>query len=330
VGRDLRVAVIGAGNMGRHHVRLYHAMAGVELVAIVDLAPSDQVLAMAGGARVYTDYASMFAKEPVDAVSIVLPTALHLEVAVAALEAGAHVLVEKPIAASVAEAEAMMAAAKRVDRVFTVGHIERYNPVVQRLRSLIQEGAVGTVSSVATRRLGGFPSVQPPTNVIIDLAIHDLDVVAHLTGERPHLLAAHGSRTFHPDQVDSAELLVRYGQASGLLQANWVTPVKIRSIAVTGSKGYLEANYVTQEVLHFQASVTPETAAWTDFVARFGNPVRVSHAEAPREPLALELEAYISACRGLDADVVDPLDATVALQTALEAVALIEGRADPD
>lgn len=323
MAEPIRVAVIGGGNMGRHHVRIYAEMFGVELVALADPRPAAAALAEERGARYYPDYLAMLAAENVDAVSIVVPTALHLEIAEAAIAADAHVLVEKPIAATVAEAEQMTASAAAAGKVLAVGHIERYNPVVRQLKRLISEGAVGTVSSVTCKRLGGFPLVQPPTNVIIDLAIHDIDVISYVTGQPAELLGAHGSRTFHPEQIDSAELLLRYGTASGLVQSNWVTPVKIRSISVTGSRGYLEGNYVSQEVVQYEASVNPEDGAWSDFVSHFGNPRQVVHAETPREPLVLELEVFVSACRGRSGLAIEPAEATAALATALKAMQII-------
>jgi UDP-N-acetylglucosamine 3-dehydrogenase len=157
-GRTLRAGVVGLGMMGRNHVRVWdEAVPGVDLVAVAD--PDDAAVARAATgrrARRYTDPSRMFAEEELDLVSIVAPTSLHLPVTLTALSAGAHVLVEKPIAATREEAGEMIAAADRAGRLLTVGHIERFNPAIRELRRRLAAGQLGRIFQVkATRPVSG-------------------------------------------------------------------------------------------------------------------------------------------------------------------------------
>ena len=230
----LRVAVIGTGNMGRNHVRNYFMLPESELVAIADVNPEAKSLADDYKVKFFTDYKEMLEKARPDAVSVVVPTPFHLEVATEVMSRGIHCMLEKPIASSVEDADKLITCAKENDVTFTVGHIERFNPVIKKLKQMVDDNAIGDITSVVCKRVGGFPAVEPKTDVIIDLAVHDVDIVNYLLGQKPKSISSHGSRTRHSKKIDSAEILMDYGRASGFIQANWLTPVKIRTIALTG------------------------------------------------------------------------------------------------
>lgn len=317
---NVRVAVIGAGNMGRHHVRNYHEMNGVRLAAIADADPASAALAKQYEVPFYESYQEMIKHEQPTAVSVVVPTPFHHEVASFALQNGADVLVEKPIAATVAEAHQLESLAQQFGRILTVGHIERFNPAVLHLKQLIASGRLGEISAMVCRRVGGFPQREPKTDVIVDLAIHDIDIMADLMGEVPQLVAAHGSRTFHSQRIDSAEILLRYGVAAGFVQTNWVTPVKIRTISITGSKGYVEANYITQEVELYEHTAVRSQDNFPDFVRELGTPQVIREKIKLIEPLRQELNLFIEAVKTRDeSHIVKPADATTALAIALAA-----------
>lgn len=316
----VRVAVIGAGNMGKNHLRNYKEMPEADLVGIADINPATKKLADEQGIKYFSDYREMLDKLKPEAVSIVVPTPFHAEVATAALERGSHCLVEKPIASTVAEADALISLAKKRGLVFTVGHIERYNPVVRQLKKLVDEKKIGEITSIVSKRVGGFPSVEPKTDVIIDLAVHDIDIISYLLGEQPHTVHSHGSRTHHTQKVDSAEILMKYSKASGFVQANWLTPVKIRTIALTGSLGYLEANYINQE-LHWYRHNMEKLGDFTKFVQKLGAPVKEILQVSFQEPLAVELRTFLQHVRGDKSDkLVEPTDAREALRLALESI----------
>lgn len=324
--RKIRVAVIGAGNMGCHHVRNYAALPNAELVAIADINPQVKKLASQHGIEYFDDYKKMFDTLDLDAVSIVVPTRFHYRIAKEAMERGIHCLVEKPIASNIDQASHLIELAQKKKLVFTVGHIERYNPVVRKIKELLKKGAVGEVTSVVAKRVGGFPIIQPLTDVIIDLAVHDIDLLSHLLGRQPQYVTSHGSRTLHPKKVDSAEIFLDYGSASGYVQANWITPVKVRTISITGTDGYLEGNYVTQKLDLYQKNIPPAKSDFKDFVMT-AEPAKKDIEVVFKEPLLLELRAFLNAIQGkAKSDLVDPFDAREALKVATCAIATCEMR----
>jgi UDP-N-acetylglucosamine 3-dehydrogenase len=318
--QKVRVAVIGAGNMGKNHLRNYFMLPEAELVALADINPDTKALADEYHAQHFTDYKEMLDELKPDAVSIVVPTPFHAEVATEAMTRGIHVLLEKPIASTVAEADELIKLAAKYDIVFTVGHIEHYNPLIRKLKQMVDENKIGTISSVVCKRVGGFPAVEPKTDVIIDLAVHDIDIISYLLGKQPVAITSHGSRTHHSHKIDSAEILMDYGDASGFVQANWLTPVKIRTIALTGSEGYLEGNYITQELEYYQHNMERVTDGFSNFVLKMGEPQKEIIKVDFEEPLAVELKAFLSKIMGSNAHLVSPDDAREALCLALEAV----------
>lgn len=320
---QLRVGVIGAGNMGQHHIRNYHEMPEVELVAIADsIADSQgQKLAEKYHTAFYSDYEEMLEVARPVAVSVAVPTYLHHEVASKTLALGIHTLVEKPITKDEVQAAELIELARQHETVLTVGHIERYNPVVLELKKIIDRGELGTVSSIISQRLGGFPRIEPESDVVVDLAIHDIDIISYLMGSEPDIIGAHGTSTFHSSETDSAEILLRYGNASGFVQANWTSPVKIRQLSITGSKGYVTVNYITQEITSYEHMAIRNQDNFDQFVKLLGEPTKKSikfEQDEQSEPLRRELGAFAMAAAGEQpAMLVSPIDAVAALHTAL-------------
>lgn len=317
----MRVAVVGAGNMGRNHVRNYAEMKDVELVAIADPSDAARELAKKYKIKHYSSYSEMFAKEKLDAVSIAVPTKFHHEAATAAMNNKINVLLEKPIASTLKEADELIKLAHRMGIIFTVGHIERYNPVVLKMRRLVSSGRLGDISSIISTRIGGFPTIEPQTDVIIDLAVHDIDILAYISGQKPKVEASHGSQTFHSTQRDSAEILLTLGKASGFIQANWVTPVKIRTISITGSRGYAVANYITQSITYHESSYLPYGDEFKTYVETFSRFTKHVDKGEIEEPLRNELTAFLNSVKqGKPVEeLVKPEDARLALAIAMEA-----------
>ena len=318
--QKIKVAVIGGGNMGHNHLRNYAALPEADLAALVDIDPAAKKLASEYGARYYSDYKKMLDEVRPDAVSIVVPTPLHAEVASEVIGRDIHCLLEKPITHTVAEADELIALAKKHDVVFTVGHIEHYNPLIRKLKKMIDNGRVGKVTSVVCKRVGGFPKTEPKTDVIIDLAVHDIDIISYLLGKQPDSIYSHGSRTHHSKEIDSAEILMDYGDASGFVQANWLTPVKIRTVAVTGSEGYVEGNYITQELEYYKHNMEKLEDGFSNFVIKMGDPEKKVVKVKFKEPLTVELQSFLAKIRGEDAHLVEPQAAREALRLAMEAV----------
>lgn len=319
----VRVAVIGAGNMGKNHLRNYFLLPGAELVGLADINPAAKSLADEYKTLFYTDYNKMLDEQKPDAVSIVVPTPFHYEVATSVMQRGVHCLLEKPITSSVDEADSLIALAKSKGVVFTVGHIEHYNPLIIELKKLLDKKAIGDITSVVCTRVGGFPTIEPKTDVIIDLAVHDIGIISHLLGKEPTNIYSHGSRTHHSSKIDSAEMLLDYGHASGFIQANWLTPVKIRTIAVTGSRGYIHGNYITQELEYYEHNMKKESSNddFSNFIVKMGEPRRRIIKVNFEEPLAQELKAFLARIEGdKKRYLVEPSAARDALRQALVAV----------
>jgi UDP-N-acetylglucosamine 3-dehydrogenase len=326
-GRPLRAAVIGLGMMGRAHVRVWDEMVdGVELVAVADTDPGAVRDAIVGrAARGYPDQASMLAAEELDLVSVVVPTSLHLPTALAALDAGSHVLVEKPIAATRGEAEEMIAAARSAGRMLTVGHIERFNPAIRELRRRLAAGELGRIFEIRATRLGPFPARIRDVGVVVDLAPHDLDVMRYLLGSDPIRLYAETERRIHTDHEDLFVGLLKFANgAVGVLDINWLTPTKQRTLTVTGERGMYTADYLAQQLVFY-----PNPAS--DGSVEEGS--RIEREIERREPLAIELDEFARAARDGGVPPVDPHEAMVALLLARAMVesastgAVIDGEA---
>lgn len=328
-GRPLRAGVVGLGMMGRNHVRVWdEAVPGAELVAVADTDAAAVELAVAGRrVRGYDDVARMLAAEELDVLSVVAPTSLHLPIALAALRAGVHVLVEKPIAATRAEALEMIAAAEAAGRMLTVGHIERFNPAIRELRRRIADGELGRVFQVTATRLGPFPARIRDVGVVVDLAPHDLDVMRYLLASEPVRIYAETERKIHTEHEDLLNGVIRFANgALGVLDINWLTPTKKRVLSVTGERGMYVADYITQDLTFYANTDAPQT--WLNPGARDrGGPV-VSVAEGEstrrsivrREPLAVELEEFARAVRDGGPPPVEPRDAMIALMLAQKMV----------
>ena len=307
--RALRAAVVGLGMMGRNHVRVWdEAVEGVELAAVADPDPAAVGRATQGRSmRGYADAGEMFAAEELDLVSVVAPTSLHLPIVLAALAAGIHVLVEKPIAASREEAEGMMAAAAEARRILTVGHIERFNPAIRELRRRLAAGELGRVFEINATRLGPFPARIRDVGVVVDLAPHDLDVMRYLLGSDPVRLYAETEQRIHTDHEDLFVGIMKFANgAVGVLDINWLTPTKKRTLSVTGERGMYVADYLTQDLV-FYANPADASVAEGEVVRR--------HVER-REPLAVELDEFARAVRDGGPPPVDPREAMVALLLA--------------
>jgi UDP-N-acetylglucosamine 3-dehydrogenase len=304
----LRAGVIGLGSMGQHHARVWASLPGVQLVAVAD--PRPEMLrraTQATGVAGHADAAAMLAAERLDVVSVAAPTSLHCELTVAAFGAGAHVLVEKPIAADRAESEKMIEAAAAAGRMLTVGHVERFNPAIVELRRRLAAGELGRIFEVRAERLGPFPERIRDVGVVVDLAPHDLDVMRFLLGSDPVRVYAETERRIHTDHEDLFVGVMKFADgAVGLLDINWLTPTKQRRLTVTGEGGMYVADYLSQELV-FHANPSDASVMAGPSEAR---PVE------RREPLQVELEAFAAAVRAGGPPPVEPREALIALQLA--------------
>ena len=325
--RELRVGLAGLGSMGRNHLRVLRTRPGCRLVAVAD--PIEEMVAAAiadleGGppAVGYHEPLAMIAEADLDAVVLAAPTMTHRTLALAAIERGLAVLVEKPLAASVDEGLEILVAARRRGVPVQVGHVERFNPAVLELGRLLGAGWLSTIYSIASRRAGPFPARIRDVGVTIDLATHDADILSWVAGERPDRVYAELAQRIHASHEDLLFGLLRFPSgATGMLDVNWLTPAKRRQLNVVGEEGMFELDYLTQRLTFTRAeSGGPRLIA--GYAPTFSGDV----AELPvvsAEPLAAELDAFLGVVRAGGRPVVDVEDGlwAVAVATSLLAAA---------
>ena len=286
---SIRVGVIGAGVMGAHHARLYSELPGCELAGVFDpdLARATEVTDRFGGS-IYRQLNDLL--EEVDAVSIVSPTTTHAAVAHRVLDYGRHLLLEKPMTATVAEAGILAEHARDSGCVLLVGHVERFNPVVRELQHII---AGKRVRRVTLRRIAPFNNRCLDTNVVSDLMIHDIDLVQCLFGSDIRTMTAHGTRvcTEHIDQA-GVELALNDGPLVSLI-ASRVGEFHTREIDIT-----MEGTCVLADLLHRTISVTSASSP-------AGRSVIGQHHVPAAEPLRLELQHFLNCIRGTETPLID-------------------------
>ncbi len=242
-----KVGVIGLGWMGKVHLRNYSEMHGVEIMGVVD---TDQAaLAEAAerfGVPTFTDLDALLA-QGLDAVSVCVPTVLHHQVGLKVIASGANLLIEKPLAATAAEGAELVAAAREKGVALMVGHIERFNPAVQRVKELVGDDVI----SIQIERVGPYPPRIQDVGVIRDLGSHDIDLIRFLTGSEYKQVYAvcTTSQGRHEDNA-----LITAQMENGVLaniNTNWVTPYKSRKIRVAAKSKFIVADLVTQEVREY-------------------------------------------------------------------------------
>ena len=234
----LRVAVIGAGYWGPNLVRNLNEAPGAEPVAVADLSNErlEAVRKRFPAVKVTTDHAALFADKDIDAVCIATPVNTHRALVEQALAAGKHVFVEKPLAATSADAEAMVRSAEKAGRTLMVGHTFVYNPAVVTVRSLIENGELGRVNYVDSQRVN-LGLHQFDINVLWDLGPHDVSITLYWLGEEPEWVQCVGACYVQPDIEDVVFLTM--GFPSGALahaHLSWLAPSKLRTMTVIGSK----------------------------------------------------------------------------------------------
>ena len=319
----LKAAVIGVGSMGKNHARVYTELNNATLVAVADATPEiGQRIASAYNVPAYTDYEVMLAQEKPDIVTVAVPTKFHHDVAVRVMKSGAHVLVEKPIAATVSEAQSLIARAAELGRHLMVGHIVRFNPAVQALKQHLDEGELGQIFQIVCRRVGPFPARVQDVGVVIDLAPHDLDVMRFLSGAEPIRVYAETEQQIHSDHEDLLTALLRFDTGiAAMLEINWLTPLKLREIVVLGEHGMFKVNDLTQD-LYFYENAEANGMLWNTLSVLKG----VSEGKMVRyplkryEPLKAELESFADAVLNNKSVPVSGEDGLAALKLALALV----------
>ena len=284
--------------MGRNHLRNLAARDDVTLVAVAD--PNEDALASAAdqsGARPYADPVEMLDEERLEALVVSAPTTLHHRIALHAIERGVPVLVEKPLATTVAEGRELVEAAGRRGALLQVGHIERFNPAVLALGERLRGGALSRIFTIKTLRAGPFPARIRDVGVAVDLATHDVDIMCHLVGARPDRVYAETTQHIHTSHEDLVFGLLHFaGGTVGLLDVNWLTPEKQRRITVLGAEGMFQVDYLSQ-ALTFTRGTAELSPTFLDGYAPTFAGETVQLPVTPAEPLRRELDAFFDAIR---------------------------------
>ncbi len=315
----LRLGLVGLGSMGRNHLRVISSHPDTVLAAVAD--PAAEALEAATsqtGAQGFEDPLAMIQRAELDGVVIAAPTTNHTALALAAIERGLPVLVEKPLAATVEEALAIVAAARARGVRIQVGHVERYNPAVLEMGRLLRAGWLSTIYAISSRRAGPFPARIRDVGVTVDLGTHDVDMLSWIAGERPTRVYAETAQRIHATHEDLTYGLLHFPSgATGFLDVDWLTPAKRRSLTAVGEEGMFELDYLTQK-LTFTRSNVERPQMISGYATTFSGDV----AEIPVvsiEPLRAEMDEFVRVLRTGDRPYVDGEDGlwAVAIANAL-------------
>ncbi len=315
----IRIGVIGIGVMGEYHTRVYNEIQrgnpDFHLVGIADI-DKNRIEAIAQKyqivtATTYTDYIellNLFNKNvhKLDAVSICVPTHKHKEVAIAAIQKGVrHLLIEKPISDNLKDANEIVKFARDSGVTISVGHVERFNPAVLLMKQIIDSGRLGKVVSISAKRVGPGPPKLKDTGVIVDLAVHDLDIICYLYGTSAtdvYAVAGEGDSGYNRLE-DRASIMLKFSeQRAAFLETNWLASHRIRTLDVVGLNAMAHLDYIDQIITISENEKDEEIK----FVKQ--------------EPLMKELTHFINVIKGKELPLVTGGDGINALNLALAAV----------
>lgn len=314
--RQIRVGVVGVGHVGQHHARIYRELKDATLDAIADIDPGKlqelekSPLFSGGGIQGFQDYRELFHR--VHAVSIAVPTHLHVRITRDFLEHGVDVLVEKPLAETLAEAEELVEVAKREGRILQVGHVERFNGAVRALHRIVK--APGFIEC---HRLSPFPQRSTDVDVVLDLMIHDIDIILSLVKSPVSHVSAVGVPVL-TDRVDIANARLQF--ASGCVAnvtASRVSLERMRKIRIFQPEAYVSMDYATQEIA-FYRRLPPDPKSPPPQLPRI---VKEEVTVEKEEPLRLELESFLTCVRERKRPEVSGEEAVEALRVASQILA---------
>jgi UDP-N-acetylglucosamine 3-dehydrogenase len=273
--KQLGVGVIGVGFWGQNHARVYKELKKTRLVGISDLDKRKaEIVAQKYQCAFHEKNDDLLKNQEIDAVSICTPTSSHLKTSLQAIKHGKHLLVEKPLGHTLREALRVVKEAEKNKIILSVGHIERFNPAVQKLKELIQNKILGDIILIFSRRVTRWPERIGDVGVVMDSAIHDIDVMMYLLETDVDKIYAKIGNLKHKFE-DYAEALLHFKNGIvGFLDANWLTPRKIRRLIVTGSEATATLDYIEQLInLENSKGIKTIQSEW-------------------REPLKLELDNF--------------------------------------
>jgi UDP-N-acetylglucosamine 3-dehydrogenase len=310
--KKLGVAVIGTGFWGRNHARVFKELEETELLAVCDInAERVKNVAKQFGVRAYTSMEKLLKRKDVEAVSNCVWSLNLAKETLKALKAGKHVLVEKPMATNVKQAEKLLEIAKEEGLHLSVGFLMRFIPGIQHMKNAIEDKTIGNLVCATAKRVSEWPERIGDVGVVKDTAIHDIDIIRYLFGEEPIAVYGKTGSMKYKKFEDYAQIMLTFeGGKSAFIESNWLTPYKTRTLVVTGSKAIMKLDYITQELTIEDAKETRQPRyPW-------------------REPLKLELQHFANCILKKEKPLITGMDGLKALQIA-EAVlkSSVTGRA---
>lgn len=292
MNKQVRTGVIGVGNMGQHHARVYATMPGSRFMGVADpdLQRAQQI-ASRYDVPAFADYRELL--EVVEAVSIAAPTTVHHEIGLACLERHIHVLMEKPLATSLEEARALAGKAARDGIVLQVGHVERFNPTFVELANVLAEHRILALDA---RRLSPFASRAADVSVVYDLMVHDLDLILTLVDAPVSNVQSIGNKVRSP-QLDHVVAMLNFARgAVASLSASKVTQHKVRQLAVTCAEAFVVADFLTRTVMIYRQSAADYFAQRGEVLYRQEGLIEQVYVP-PVEPLFAELQHFLTCIR---------------------------------
>jgi len=297
----LGVAVIGTGFWGKNHARIYKELESTNLVAICDVnAERAKAIAEQYGVKAYTNSDAILKDPEIQAVSVCTWSIKLAEETLKCLNAGKHVLVEKPMATDTKQAQTLIDTAKTKGLCLSVGFLSRFIPGVQQIKQAIESKKIGDLVSATSKRVAQWPERIGDVGVVKDTAIHDIDIMQFISGEKPVSVYAKMGNMRHKQFEDYAQIMLTYESGkTAFIEANWLTPYKIRSLNVTGSEAIMRLDYNSQELWIENAEET------------------VQPRSLFREPLKAELEHFAKCIIKKEKPIITGEDGYNALEIAM-------------
>lgn len=279
----IKIGVIGAGAMGENHIRNLKEMK-VDLVGTADC-NEERVREISKRYEIngFTSYKDLI-KEGIEVATIVVPTKQHKEVAEFTISKGLDTFIEKPISDTIPNGESILKIAKQEEVKLSIGHIERFNPAIQKLKEITQKGELGEVFTIAAKRVGPYNPRIRDVGIIVDLGVHDIDVMSHILQDKVETVYATGGNKRHTfEDFATIQMKLKKG-CIGTIETNWHTPHKLRTLAVVGEKGIAEVDYIKQSLITYdhewqkQAKIEKEEPlkreleAFLEYIKKGGNP----------------------------------------------------------
>ncbi len=318
----MKIGVIGVGSMGQNHARVLADMDCLHAVCDSDPEKAEEV-----GNRFdvpyFIDHRDLI-QEDLDGVTIATPASSHPKICKQVIEKGLNLLVEKPIALTYEEGKKIVDSAEKKGVVFAVGMIERHNPVISTCKKLLNSGNVGDVITLSSTRVSSFPTRVSNMGVILDLGIHDIDVMKYLLDEEVLSVYALGGKTDPDDEYeDHANITLRFANnITGVVEVNWLTPHKIRNLSITCSNDFIELDYIDQTLV-VSSSELLEYDASNLFEIPLEHNIRKFSIKR-EEPLKREMKDFIESIQGKKEPLVDGYSGLESMRVVEAAIESLE------